>query len=118
MVPSLDHHVERFGHVPRLLAGDRKVYSPGNERHARDLGVRWVVLPRPGRPTAERVAYERQWWFGRGRRWRTGIEGRISALKRRHKLARCLYHGPEGMERWVGWGVIAHNLRKIAEATA
>jgi IS5 family transposase len=47
-----------------------------------------------------------------------GIEGRISGLKRRYRLDRCRYHGTAGMERWVGWGVIAHNLRVIAQATA
>ncbi len=118
LVPSLNHHIERFGRAPRLLAGDRKVYSRDGEGYARDQGVRRVVLPRSGRSSTERMAYEQQLWFRRGRRWRTGIEGRISVLKRRHKLARCLYHGPEGMERWVGWGVIAHNLWRIAEATA
>ncbi len=118
LTPSLDRHVERFGHVPRLLAGDRKVYSKEGERYARDRGVRQVVLPRTGIPSQDRLVYEQQRWFQRGRRWRTGIEGRISVLKRRHKLARCLYHGSEGMERWVGWGVIAHNLRRIAQATA
>jgi hypothetical protein len=36
----------------------------------------------------------------------------------RHKLNRCRYHSITGMERWVGWGVIAYNLRVIAQATA
>ena len=45
------------------------------------------------------------------------MEGRISGLKRRHKLDRCRYHGDAGMERWVGWGIIAHDLRVIATAT-
>ena len=31
----------------------------------------------------------------------------------RHGLDRCGYHADEGMERWVGWGVIAHDLRMI-----
>src|SRR6266508_4022459 len=51
-----------------------------------------------------------------GQQLRASIEGRISGLKRRHKLDRCRYHGDEGMERWVGWGVITHNLRSIAQA--
>jgi len=46
-----------------------------------------------------------------------GIEGRISGLKRGHGLARCRYHGEDGMERWVGWGLITHDLHKIAQAT-
>lgn len=116
LVPSLDHHIHRFGHAPSLLVADRKVATPKNEQIAKQRGVRRVVLPQPGRKTATRRAYERQRWFQRGRDWRAGIEGRISGLKRRHKLDRCRYHGDEGMERWVGWGVITHNLRTIAQA--
>ncbi|MDP9314980.1 MAG: ISNCY family transposase [Chloroflexota bacterium] len=118
LVPSLEHHAEQFEHVPRLVAGDRKVWSRTVEQDAQHLGVRQVVLPQFGPRSQARRAYEAQRWFMRGRRWRTGIEGRISVLKRRHKLDRCRYHGSDGMERWVGWGVIAHNLRQIALAAA
>lgn len=115
---SLDHHVTVFEHAPTLLAGDRGTYSAENERYARKLGVKQVVLPKPGGKSKARQAYERQVWFRRGRRWRAGIEGRISGLKRGQGLERCRYHGDDGMERWVGWGVIAHDLRVIARATA
>jgi transposase, IS5 family len=118
LVPSLDHHVEQFGHPPNLLAGDGKLANPTNEQRAQQRGVKQVVLPRPGRKTAARLAHERQRWFRKGRDWRAGIEGRISGLKRRHGLSRCHYHGPDGMERWVGWGVIAHDLRTIAQQQA
>jgi transposase, IS5 family len=114
---SLDHHLRVFQHPPRLLAGDRGLYTTANERYATTHGVKQVVLPKPGAKSAKRVAYERQRWFRRGHNWRSGIEGRISGLKRRHKLDRCRYHGPDGMERWVGWGVISHNLRVIAQVT-
>jgi hypothetical protein len=43
-------------------------------------------------------------------KWRTGSEGRISVLKRRHGLRRSFYPGLEGMRRWVGLGVIADNV--------
>jgi transposase, IS5 family len=52
-------------------------------------------------------------WFKNGQRWRTGCEGRISVLKRRQGLGRCLYRGADGMKRWVGMGVIADNLINI-----
>jgi IS5 family transposase len=116
--PSLDSHCEQFGHPPHLVAGDGKLATATNERAAAQRGVRRVVLPRPGRKTPSRQAHERQRWFRRGRNWRAGIEGRISGLKRRHGLDRCGYHGDEGMERWVGWGVIAHDLRMIAQHQA
>jgi IS5 family transposase len=116
--PSLDHHLRVFHRPPHLLAGDRGVHTGANERYARRHGVTEGVLPKPGKKTAKRLAHEQQRWFRRGRNWRAGIEGRISGLKRRHKLDRCRYHGTEGMERWVGWGVITHDLRVIAQAMA
>jgi IS5 family transposase len=116
--PSLDHHLRVFQRPPRLLAGDRGIHSTANERYATTHGVTQVVLPKPGAKSAKRMAHEQQRWFRHGHNWRSGIEGRISGLKRRHKLDRCRYHGPDGMERWVGWGVITHNLRVIAQAPA
>jgi transposase, IS5 family len=114
LLPSLDHHLQQFGHPPDLLCADRGVQSAANERDAQAQGVKEVVLPKPGRLSARRRAYEQQDWFQAGRHWRAGIEGRISALKRRYGLARCRYHGAEGLARWVGWGLLAHNLRQIA----
>jgi IS5 family transposase len=115
--PSLDHHIEVFDHPPDVLAADRGLYSPDNERYAQSQGVKHVVIPKPGARSAERTAHEKQRWFRQGRNWRAGIEGRISGLKRGQKLERCLYHGSDGMERWVGWGLIAHDLRIIARTT-
>jgi transposase, IS5 family len=116
--PSLDHHRRVFHRPPRVLAGDRGVHSTVNEQYATTHGVKQVVLPKPGAKSTTRLAHEQQRWFRQGHNWRAGIEGRISGLKRRHKLDRCRYHGPAGMERWVGWGIIAYDLRVIAHATA
>src|SRR5215216_967398 len=111
---SLRAHQERFGWAPFLLAGDRGLYSTENEKTAQQAGVKRVVLPKSGRLTRERESHEKQRWFRRGFRFRAGIEGRISVLRRGFGLDRCLDHGEEGMERWVGWGMVAHNLRQIA----
>lgn len=120
--PTLAKHRNRklFEQPPQLLAGDRGAHSAANEAYAKGVGVKHVALPKPGARSAKRVAYEQQEWFRRGHNhnWRAGIEGRISGLKRRHKLARCLNHGEAGMERWVGWGLIAHDLHQIALAVA
>jgi IS5 family transposase len=116
--PGLAHHQQMFGRGPKLLAADRGCWSAENEAAAQAAGVEQICLPKPGSKNAERVAHEGQGWFVRGCHWRAGIEGRIHGLKVRHKLERCLYHGSAGMERWVGWGVICHDLRQIALATA
>jgi IS5 family transposase len=112
--PALDAHEQTFGKPPDLAVADRGFASAANEAAATARGVRRVVLPRPGPKTPARRAHERQRWFRRGLRWRVGCEGRISVLKRRHRLRRCLYHGADGMERWVGLGVLAGNLVVIA----
>jgi transposase, IS5 family len=112
--PALDRHRQIFARAPDLATGDKGFSSAANERAAQDRGVRRVVLPARGRKTPARQTHERQRWFRRGQRWRTGCEGRISVLKRRHGLRRCRYHGHQGMHRWVGLGVIADNLINMA----
>ena len=111
---SLEAHQRCFGHAPTLLAGDRGLYSAENERLAQEAGVKRIVLPKSGRLSQEREQHEKQRWFRRGFRFRAGIEGRISVLGRAFGLDLCLDHGEEGMERWVGWGILAHNLRQIS----
>jgi IS5 family transposase len=108
-VPTLIRHEALFGHAPRLAVADGGFASRANAQAAHDRGVRTVVLPRQrrnGRSRAIRAALK----------WRTGCEGRISALKRRHGLRRCRYRGLVGMERWVGLGVIANDLLVLGRA--
>jgi IS5 family transposase len=108
-VPSLVRHEQLFGRAPRLAVADAGFASRANERAASARGVRNVVLPwqrRKGRARRVRAALK----------WRTGCEGRISALKRRHGLRRSRYRGLAGMQRWVGLGVIANNLLVLGRA--
>jgi IS5 family transposase len=37
-------------------------------------------------------------------------------VKRRHGLDRCRYKGFDGMNRWVGLGIIADNVVNIGRA--
>jgi IS5 family transposase len=118
LAESLKAHQRRFGGAPCLLAGDRGLYSAENEEAARQAGVKRVVLPKSGKLSEKRKHHEKQRWFRRGFRFRAGIEGRISVLGRAFGLDVCLDRGEEGMERWVGWGVLAHNPRRTARARA
>ena len=115
---SLEAHQEHFRRAPQLLAADRGLYSAENERLAHQAGVKRVVLPKSGRLSHEREQHEKQRWFKRGFRFRAGIEGRISVLGRAFGLDVCLDHGEEGMGRWVGWGILTHNLRQISRTQA
>ena len=114
--PSLAHHVELFGRPPYQASADRGVYSANNEAYAKELGVKRIILPKPGYKSEARREHERQRWFKRGRHFHAGVEGRISVLKRKHGQSRCLYHGEDGFGRWVGWGIIAGNLSVMGAA--
>jgi transposase, IS5 family len=114
-VPSLKKHRDLFGRPPRMAVADAGFASRANEVAATELGVERVVLPGASKRTKEK---ERKRWFRRALRWRTGCEGRISALKRRHGLRRCRYRGTAGMDRWVGLGVIANDLLVLGRAAA
>jgi len=115
-LPSLNFHCEQFGQAPEIASGDRGLYSASNEAEAIQMGVKQVILPKPGYRSKERKQYEAQDWFQEGRNWHAGVEGRISVLKRSHALGRCLNHGLTGFTRWIGWGVISANLRVMARA--
>jgi IS5 family transposase len=112
--PVLQHHRKTFGHAPDMLAGDRGVFSPENERLARRLGVKHIALPKPGYRDAQRQAHEKELWFKQAQRFRNGIEGRISVVRRTVQLKRCPYHGLDGVERWIGWGVFVANVVTMA----
>lgn len=116
--PSLRQHQTLFRHPPDVATADRNVFSLQNEQTARDLGIQSVALPQPGAKREEREAYEAQRWFRAALRFRAGIEGRISGLKRARHLKRCPNRGETGVERWVGWGVFTNNLVVMATQLA
>ena len=73
-------------------------------------GIEDKVIPRRGR--ADPVQATRSW--KRRYRFRCGCEGRISHLKRRHGLGRTRLKGYAGAQVWAGYGVLAHNLDRMA----
>jgi len=111
-VEAVAHHQALFEHPPNLVAGDRGVHSPDTEEHLSAAGVKLMAIPAVGKGSA--VQHTRS--FKRGYRWRAGIEGRIASLRRDFGWRKSAYHGEDGMERWLGLGVIASNLRRIARA--
>jgi hypothetical protein len=85
---------------------------------SKGLDVRRAVTPKPGHRTGQRIEYERQRWFRRGRAWRVGGEARISRLKHCFGMHRTPYRGEDGMGRTVFWAAIANNLAAMAATVA
>jgi IS5 family transposase len=113
LIPAIETHAAKLGRMPRLVAADAGFYSARNEAAAKAGGVKRVCIPNRNTKSAERKREQRKRWFRNGQKWRTGCEGRISVVKRRHGLDRCRYKGPTGMNHWVGLGVVADNLINI-----
>jgi IS5 family transposase len=118
LVPAIEVHEQQLGQTPRLLATDAGFHSAKNQAAAQEKGVERVCIPNRSTKSAERKREQKKRWFRNGQKWRTGCEGRISVLKRRHGLNRSRYKGDDGIKRWVGLGVIADNLINIGRAMA
>ena len=116
LIAAIDAHQILLGRVPHLVAADAAFYSTRNEAAATAKGVKRVCVPNRATKSAERKREQRKRWFRNGQKWRTGCEGRISVVKRRSGLRRCHYKGFAGMQRWVGFGVIADNVVNIGRA--
>ena len=115
---AVERVIKRIGRKPRTVAADRGHGEQGVEDDLHTIGVRNVVIPRKGKPTKARQTLEHRRAFRRTIKWRTGSEGRISTLKRGYGWDRSRIDGTEGVKIWVGHGVLAHNLIKIAALTA
>ncbi len=113
LITAIEIHQTKLGRTPRLVAADAGFYSAKNEAAAKARGVKRVCIPNRATKSRERKREQKKRWFRNGQKWRTGCEGRISVVKRRHGLDRCRYKGLAGMRRWVGLGVIADNLINI-----
>jgi IS5 family transposase len=118
LIPSIEAHQTRMDRTPDLVAADAGFYSAKNVAKAEEMGVKRVSVPNRSTKSPARRQLQKKRWFKKGQKWRTGCEGRISLLKRRHGLRRSLYKKDAGMKRWVGLGVIADNLINIGRALA
>jgi IS5 family transposase len=118
LLGAVETHERVLGRVPHLATADAGYYSQAQEQAVEEKGVKWVAVPNRNTKSAERKKKEHSRWFKKAQRWRTGCEGRISVLKRRHGLTRCRYHGVEGIRRWVGLGVMADTLISMGNVLA
>jgi IS5 family transposase len=116
LIPAIEMHEQRTSRTPDLAAGDAGFYSAKHVAEAQQMGVKRVSVPSRSTKSAALKRDQKKRWFKKGQKWRTGCEGRISVLKRRHGLNRCRYKGIRGMKRWTGLGVIADNLINIGKA--
>jgi IS5 family transposase len=105
LLPRTAGELERLNLKPRELALDGGFFPIGV---AEDLpGAHRVFIS--GRQSAGSKRTNR-----RLARFRVGIEGRISHLKRRYGLRRSRLKAHHGTRTWTAWAILAYNLDTLA----
>jgi len=112
MLPEVvDRHEEQFGRKPKGIAMDKGCH-PGTEemdyfRDEYDDEVEFIGIPSRSNDFGDEE-------MGRYQRFRAGIEGSISFLKRCFGLTRVLFKGFKGFCRGVGSAIFCHNFLVMA----
>ena len=111
--PMVERIGKIYGRLPKQVAVDAGYASKEGVKAVRESGVKAVGLPRKrGMTVAEMGGSD--WLYKTLKRFRAGIEGNISTLKRTFGLRRCLWHGLEGFKAYVLSSVFAYNLGHYA----
>ena len=108
LIPTtLERHEETFGKKPKSAAFDMGFF-PGADalealRDDLENEVEYLAVPSRLRDLGDVMMSTYQ-------KFRAGIEGTISCLKRAFRLSRCLFRGFKGFCRAIGCAVFCHNL--------
>jgi IS5 family transposase len=111
---ALKSHKKLFGHYPDELAGDKGYYDSTDAIERLQRKVPMVSIAKKGRRTLEETEREHDLLFRLAQRFRAGVEGTISFLKRMLRLARCFNKGWEHFVATIGQTILAHNLLVLA----
>jgi IS5 family transposase len=114
LAPAIGRVKARAGRAPKKVTADRGYGAVGVDSELAALGVKFVAIVRKGRQSQDRQSFERRPRFRRMIKWRTGSEGRISALKRGYGWNRSLMDGLSGAQTWCGYGIFVHNSVKVS----
>lgn len=110
---ALASHEQLFGVAPATLAAD-KGYFEQNTIDNLQQRIETVSIAKKGKRGAEQTEREHDPIFRHAQRFRAGVEGTISFLKRVLRLSRCYSKGWQHFQSAVGTSIFAHNLLILA----
>ena len=108
-MPMIERHLDAQGEAPRQVSYDGAFASKQNLADIREAGVEDVVFAK-GRGLQVSDMAKSAWVFKTLRKFRAGIEGIISFLKRVFGLYRSTWRSRPSFESYVWSSVIASNL--------
>jgi len=111
----LERQEEVLGGIPKKMAADGGFASKSNLEKAKNAGVEDMAFAKKrGLKVLDMVRSE--WVYEKLRRFRAGIEGIISVLKRAFGLKRCNWTTWEGFKKYIYSCIVAFNLQVLARA--
>ena len=114
VTPALERHKKLFGEYPTQLAADKGYYASMEQIEDLSEIVEVVAIGKKGKRTEAQTRRETDPAFRHAQRFRAGVEGTISFLKRVLGLFRCYNRGWEHYVATVGATILAHNLLILA----
>lgn len=106
---ALDAHKANFGKYPDKFTADKNYHVSTEDSIDWNEKVPVYAVGKKGRRNQEEYDYEHSEEFTAMQKFRAGVEGTISVLKRAYRLRRCLYKGFKSFEAYVGCIVFCHN---------
>ena len=110
ITPALQSHRKLFGAYPDEVAADKGYYESVAALDKLRSKVDVVAIGKKGARTQEETELEHDPAFRHAQRFRAGVEGTISFLKRVFRLSRCFNKGWVHFAATVGATVLSHNL--------
>ena len=110
LLPLTAAELKRAGITLREFVADGGFQWRATSEALPELGTEQIQLAHQHEPGSRRTQRRRA-------RYRTGIEGRISHLKRGYGLRRSRLKGQQGMRIWTGWAILAYDLDTLAIRT-
>jgi len=104
---------EIYGQYPRQASFDGAFASRANLQEIKQLGVRDVAFSK-GRGLGITEMVKSSWVYRQLRRFRAGVEGVISSLKRCFCLDRCTWRGTKSFKAFTWGSILAANLLTLA----
>jgi len=113
LTTALDSHRSLFGVEASCLAAD-KGYFEQDTIDKLEKRIDTVSIGKKGKRTPVQLEREHDPVFRHAQRFRAGVEGTISYLKRVLGLSRCFIKGWEHFQATVGASIFTHNLLILA----
>ena len=112
--PMLERIEQIYGRMPRQVSFDAGFTSSANLSWAKEeKGIQDVAFPRKGRMKVSDMVRS-SWVYKQLKKFRAGIEGCISMLKRVFGAGRCTWKGWQHFCQYVQLSVVSFNLLVLA----